>query len=192
MNESMPRSGETAGGAKAQIREKAAGLAQGAKEQARAQYDEKKGAAVGELGTLASSLRKVVDDLGTSNPNNMSGKVVSTIADRLESVSQSLQGKDLDHVVRDVETFARRNPAAFLGGAVALGFLASRFLKSSGTGSGSFGGSEDRFYRSETYSSSYSSGIGSTTPTGGGALDTPNDFGIGVGVGSDTGRKGQL
>jgi hypothetical protein len=192
MNESMPRSGETAGGAKSQIRDKAADLAQGAKEQARAQYDEKKGAAVGELGALASSLRRVVDDLGTSNPNNMSGKVVSTIADRLESFGQSLEGKDLDHVVRDVETFARRNPAAFLGGAVALGFLASRFLKSSGTGAGSFSsGTEDRFYRSETYGSGYSgaSGIG-VTPTTGSALDTPNDFGIGVGT--DTGFKGHV
>jgi len=30
----------------------------------------------------------------------------------------------------DVEQFARRNPVAFVGGAVALGFIASRFLKS--------------------------------------------------------------
>jgi hypothetical protein len=184
MNENMPRSGGPSG-ARAPIMEKAADLAHGAKEQARAQYDERKSAAVGELGSLASSLRRVVDDLGASHPNNMSGRVVSTIADRIETFGQSLEGKDLDRVIGDVETFARRNPAAFLGGAVALGFIASRFLKSSAP----MGHSSGRdLYSSEAYGG-YNAGrtdsaIGTAGFTGGattGGLDTATDFGIGKG-----------
>jgi hypothetical protein len=34
-------------------------------------------------------------------------------------------------VIGQVEDFARRQPVAFIGGAALLGFLASRFLKSS-------------------------------------------------------------
>ena len=176
MNENMPRGGEPRG-TKAQLREKAADLAHGAKEQARAQYDEKKDIAVGELGTLASSLRRVVDDLGSTHPNNMSGKVVSTLADRLESFSQTLEGKDLDNVVTDVERFARRNPAAFLGGALALGFIASRFLKSSAD---TFSDRDD--YSSEAYGGSMGdrtdSAIGSTGYSGG-AIPSSGLYGSG-------------
>jgi hypothetical protein len=51
-------------------------------------------------------------------------------ADQVERVSTYLRDKDLDRIVDDVERFARHNPATFIGGAFALGLLASRFLKS--------------------------------------------------------------
>jgi hypothetical protein len=130
MNESMPRR-NAGSGTRSQVREKASVLARGVKEQARVQYDERKNIAVGELGTLASHLRNVADEMRSENPDNVTGRLVSTLADRIESFGQSLEGKDLDTLLTDVEQFARRNPAAFLGGAAAVGFLASRFLKSS-------------------------------------------------------------
>ena len=213
MNESMPNTGDASGSRMSQVREKASHLAEGAKEQVRAQYDERKDVAVGELGSLASGLRRLVDDLSASNPNNVSGKVVSTIADRIESFGPSLEGRDLDNNVSDVERCARRNPAAFLGGAVALGFLASRFLKSSAP---AYYGSND-FYSSDAYGGSHNgrtdSAIGNAEFTGGaggglyggGALDTtsgaygtPGSIGStgslgtsgGIGTGSDFGTTG--
>jgi hypothetical protein len=42
-----------------------------------------------------------------------------------------LKEKDLNGLMGDVESFARRQPVAFFGAAVAAGFLAVRFLKSS-------------------------------------------------------------
>jgi len=140
------------------VRDKAAELASSAKEQARSQFDEKKGTALGELDSLASALRRAGSELG--DQGGMSGRVISTVATRLESFSRSLDGKDLDGVVRDVETFARRNPAAFLGSAVAIGFLASRFLKSSASPLGSSYGRDD-FYSNEAYS-----GMGGNSPIG--------------------------
>lgn len=179
MNENMPDTGDASRGAASKIREKAVDLAQGAKEQVRARYDERKSVAVGELGTLASSLRRVVDELGSSHPNNMSGRVVSTLADRIETFGQTLEGKDLDTIVGDVGRFARNNPAAFLGGALALGFMASRFLKSSTMSMAS-----DRdFERDETFSG-FSSGdrtdaaFGSTGYSGG-AVPTSGLYGSG-------------
>ena len=41
-----------------------------------------------------------------------------------------------DLIVRDLQDFARREPALVLGGAFALGFLAARFLKVGGPGGG--------------------------------------------------------
>jgi len=49
----------------------------------------------------------------------------------LERLSGTLRNKDLDGMVRDAESFARRQPLVFFGAAMAAGFLAVRFLKSS-------------------------------------------------------------
>jgi hypothetical protein len=52
-------------------------------------------------------------------------------ADQVERFSGYLRETDVDEIVDEARGFARRRPAVFLGGAVALGFLATRFLKSS-------------------------------------------------------------
>lgn len=187
MNETMPRSDDAGSGAKSQIREKASGLARGVKEQARAQYDERKNVAVGELSTLASQLRSVVDELGSSHPNNMTGRVVSTLADRIESFGHSLEGKDLDDLVSDVEQFARRNPAAFLGGALAVGFLAARFIKSSASRAMAADTSWDSSAAMGDAGERTDSPIGSYS---GGAVPTSGLYGSGVGTGSGMSPSG--
>src|SRR5919205_19496 len=70
----------------------------------------------------------------------------------LEHFSETMRNRDVSALVDDVEGFARRQPAVFIGASVALGFLLTRFLKSSserreaerwGYGDGSYGrGSE--------------------------------------------------
>ncbi len=57
-------------------------------------------------------------------------KYSESVASQVEQFSRYLEKKDLRDVANDVERFARRNPAVFLGGAFALGLLAARFLKS--------------------------------------------------------------
>lgn len=197
MNENMPRSGDVSGGTsnvRDTVREKAAGLANDAKQQARAQYDEKKEVARGELDTLASALRRAGSEVGESG--GMSGRLISTAADRIESFSRSIEGKDLDEVIYSVERFARSNPAAFLGGAVAIGFLASRFLKSSNRPVAS-----RDFYSSEAYggyardrvdsaigSTGYGAGTtyGSELDTGSSSFGTQSGSEFTSGLGSTT------
>ena len=104
------------------VKEKVTGLAGGA-------FEKQKGTALGELDSVASALRKAGSELGDNS--GVAGKLVSAIADRVESAGQSLNGKELGDVVDDLERFARRNPATFISGAIAVGFIASRFLKSS-------------------------------------------------------------
>src|SRR3546814_8495932 len=62
----------------------------------------------------------------------MVGEYADQAARGREGFAQTLREKDLDGLVEDVGDFARRQPALFLGGAVALGFAMSRFLKTSG------------------------------------------------------------
>lgn len=116
-----------------ELREKASDLAETAKQQARQQYDSRIGSAIREIDCLASALRRAGDEV-SSNGSSVTARVANGVADKLETFSGSLSGKSLDEVVEDVESFARRNTAAFLGGAALIGFAAARFLKSSSRG----------------------------------------------------------
>lgn len=75
-------------------------------------------------------LRNAARDLeGHSNVG--AARLMESAADRLSGLAGSLQDKDLDRVLADATSYARRNPWVFFAGAMAAGLIASRFLKSS-------------------------------------------------------------
>ncbi|HJQ53991.1 MAG TPA: hypothetical protein VJ825_09115 [Gemmatimonadaceae bacterium] len=81
---------------------------------------------------LAQSLRtggRQLQDQGSTAAN-----LVEQAADRLDRVARYLQNTELDDVVRKTETWARQNPALFVGSAFVVGLLGARFLKSSQRG----------------------------------------------------------
>lgn len=161
MKDNQPHSGGSTGSdIRDKVRDTASTLASDAKEGARAQYDGKKDVALNELENLASALRSV----GEQNGSGMISTAASAAASRIETFSRSLEGKQLDDIVSDVERFARRNPAAFVGTAVAIGFLASRFLKSS---SHSAGFNDYDAYSSEAYGGYTPRGMEAAIGTGG-------------------------
>ena len=88
--------------------------------------------------SVADSIRQIGENLRNDGGNNqiasLAGKYGDTLAEQVERFSHYVEESDLKEVARDVEQFARRNPALFVGGAFALGVLAARFLKSSGSG----------------------------------------------------------
>jgi hypothetical protein len=59
---------------------------------------------------------------------------VNQAADRIDSFARTLENKDLGEIVDNVQSFARRHPALFVGGAFAIGIIAARFMLSSGRG----------------------------------------------------------
>jgi len=97
--------------------------------------DEKKVTVASGLTSVADSIKQVGENLNTTEESNpiaeTAAKYTNNIAQQIENLSGYFERKDVREMVRDVETFARRYPAYFIGGAVALGFLAARFLKSS-------------------------------------------------------------
>lgn len=110
--------------------DQARSIANDTKETARAMLGEQQKAAASGIGDLAGALRKVARDMGDGQQAPMS-RILEGAADGLERFSGSLREKDLNGLMHDVEGFARRQPVAFFGAAVAAGFLAVRFLKSS-------------------------------------------------------------
>lgn len=77
--------------------------------------------------TTASALRRAAADV--EDDNRMIGTALRKGAESIERAAQSLQGGDLSRVVDDLNGFARRQPALFLGASVALGFALARVGK---------------------------------------------------------------
>lgn len=91
--------------------------------------EEQRGRAAGHLGGMAQALHKSARDL--EQENTTMAKYTDMAAERLDDVAQYLRQANWNDMVHEAEGFARRQPYWFIGGAVAAGFLAARFIKSS-------------------------------------------------------------
>lgn len=89
-----------------------------------------KGRVVQNLSSVASALR------GTNRAASEVQPYIERAAQEVERVSGYLRDRSLSDILRDVEGFARREPALFLGGAIALGLVGGRFLKATSSGPG--------------------------------------------------------
>jgi len=116
-------------GATRRVRSQAEELFDAAKERAKGIAVEQKDAAAGQLGCVARGLREAAQSM--RKESDFAGRYAEEAATRLESVSDELRQADLDQLVDRSERYARANPAIFLGGAVAVGFVLARFFKSS-------------------------------------------------------------
>lgn len=87
------------------------------------------------LGGVASTIRQLGDTLKSGDAPesvvNLTTQYGDSLARQVEQFSTYLERHNVAEMMRDVERFARRNPALFIGGAFALGLLGARFLKSS-------------------------------------------------------------
>lgn len=108
---------------------KAKDMASQAKERARSKGEQQKARATDEIEMLATALHDAGSQL--DRENMATGRFIHAAADRLQNISERLDSRDVDGLVREGRRWARHNPAAFLGSAVAVGFLASRFMKAS-------------------------------------------------------------
>ncbi len=126
-----------------EAKERVRGVATEAREQVRAAAEERKGVVAGELGELAGALRDTASTL-EQRDHGMLARSARATADTIEEIAERLRRGDIDAVMQQTERFARDYPVAFLGGAIGLGFVAGRVLRS-GYGGARHGG-EPRGY----------------------------------------------
>lgn len=82
------------------------------------------------LGGMASALHSSARDL--EKESTTMARYTDVAADQLDRVAGYLRRADWNEIIEGAESFARRQPYWFIGGAVAAGFVLARFLKSSG------------------------------------------------------------
>jgi hypothetical protein len=101
-----------------------------AKSRLRSQVDQRSTDAGRKVGGFASDVRGVGDQLREEG-KDQPAKLADQAADRAERLGKYLTENDADRILGDVEDFGRRRPWAVIAGGVAVGFIASRFLKAS-------------------------------------------------------------
>lgn len=110
--------------------EQAQAMAGQAQDRVREQVDQRSTQAGEQLHGHASDLRSVSDALreqGKPRP----AEAVERVAGYAERAGSYLQDKNADSLLSDAEDFGRQKPAVVAAGALAVGFLAARFLKAS-------------------------------------------------------------
>lgn len=115
-----------------QAKEKAQQAAGQAKGALRSQVDQRSTEAGDKVGGLAADVRSVGDQLREQG-KDQPAKLADQAAERAERLGGYLRESDADRILGDLEDFGRKQPWAVIAGGVALGLVASRFLKASST-----------------------------------------------------------
>lgn len=113
-----------------QAREAGSELVAGARERARTEVGRRSTWAGERVTAMAGDTRDVADMLrekGKETPARMADDAAA----RIEAFGRYLQESDTDRIIADARGFARRQPAAVVAGAAALGLAVGRLLKAS-------------------------------------------------------------
>ncbi len=128
-----------------QVRSTAADAYGTATSKAAEKLEEQKSTLTSSLTSVADNIRKLGKNFGDEGAEGGLAKSAATYgdtaADKIEQAAKYFEKHDVEAIYHDVEDLARQNPAIFVGGAFALGFLAARFLKSTSSRSRSLSGS---------------------------------------------------
>jgi len=130
---------ETVGQVADQAQQAAGQVIDQARQQVSSRLAGQKDRAAEGLTSVAHALRQTSQQLREQDQQTVTGYIESA-ASQVERVSNYLRQNDLGGLIDDVEHFARRQPALFLGGTFVLGLLGARFLKSSRPTTGAAGG----------------------------------------------------
>ena len=128
---------QNGGSAREQIREvkdqvvgQAKTTLQQARDRASSSLGESKGQVAEQFGTIAAALRRTTEHLRSEDQQRIAG-LTETVARQVDEVATYLRNNDARAMRTDLENLARRQPALMLGGALVLGLIGARFLKSS-------------------------------------------------------------
>jgi hypothetical protein len=86
------------------------------------------------VGKLADTMRRAAREFDRDLP--FAGTYIRKAASQVEGIADKIRNGDFDDLVQGAQSFARRQPAAFLGMAMLTGFSAVRFIKSSAHSNG--------------------------------------------------------
>jgi len=198
------QSGGSSGTVAEQVQQSAQQVTQGAQDAVQQAGQQAKSTARDQKQSVAQSLTQVgqaLHDSGNSlqqKGDNTAAQAIDMAASKVDTLAEYLQNTSIDDMIHGIQDYARREPAIFFGGAFALGFALSRFLKSSPPSANqSYTGSSG--YATAPYSGSYSNRYGygpgsnygpSPTYGQGGTYGAGYNTGNAYGSGTDTDTTG--
>ncbi|MEO7001234.1 MAG: hypothetical protein ABI068_05500 [Ktedonobacterales bacterium] len=123
---------QAAGNLTDQAQQKTGQVVDQVKQQATSQASTQKHVAAQSLSGVAQAVSGFSQQLRQNNQEPLA-HYTDQASGQLQRMSSYLQNRNVGEIIDDVEDIARREPALFLAGAFAVGILAARFLKSSGS-----------------------------------------------------------
>jgi hypothetical protein len=126
MNQTM----QVENGPKEKVQDAAGQAKEKAGTQLRSQVDQRSTQAGEKVGGFASDVRGVGETLREQG-KDQPARLAEQAADRAERLGSYLKESDADRILGDVEDVGRRQPWAVIAGGIAVGLVASRFLKAS-------------------------------------------------------------
>ena len=124
MRETAEEAKAAAGGRFEEVKQRAGETAEEARRRAEAEAERGKNRGAGEVHSWASALDRAADELGR---NSVQGRAVHGLAEQIDDVARSIENQSVGEMVSHLADFGRRNPVAFAGGAILVGFALSRF-----------------------------------------------------------------
>lgn len=91
--------------------------------------EEQKRAGADFMTGVAGAVRRAASEFDEQVPQ--AAQYIRSAADQMETMSDALRRRDIGQMLSDVQSFARRQPSAFLGASFLAGFAMVRFLRSS-------------------------------------------------------------
>ncbi len=131
MQQTVSQAQQQVGQVLSQVQDQAGQIASQVQQQARTQLGGQKTEAAQALDNAAQVVRQVGSQM-RQNGGEPLAEYADRAAGQIEQVSHYLHEHDVDEMFHDLESFARRQPALFIAGGVALGILTARFVKSTG------------------------------------------------------------
>lgn len=107
----------------------ASALASEAQEKAKGMLQQQIGAGADYVRMISDTAHSAARELENKAPEL--AKMVHDAARRAEELAEDIRHRSVNDIIDQATSLARNNPRMFLGGAVAIGFLLSRFIKSS-------------------------------------------------------------
>lgn len=123
----------------------ASDMAEDAKRHDREKLDSGKQVAANQTEKLADVVQRAAHELRDGEQQSLAD-YAGQLAGGMRTLAENLRSKSIDELLTDTQELARKNPAMFFIGTVALGVAVSRFLKASGERKQA--SNEDRNYRS--------------------------------------------
>jgi hypothetical protein len=114
--------------------EAAGEVASNATDKLKRTVDGQKNAGAEYVGSVADMMRRAAREFDSELP--IAGTYIRKAASQVEMVSDSIRNGNFNDLISGAQSFARRQPTAFLGMAVLAGFGLVRFLKSSADATG--------------------------------------------------------
>lgn len=125
--------GQAVSGAVDSAKQTAGQLGGQLRQQVTSRTDQQRESAASGLTSLADAVRRMGEGLKNQDQTpvtQIAAQYGESLAGQVERAANYLRERDTGAILNDLESLARRRPAAFLTGAFVLGVLGSRFLKS--------------------------------------------------------------